>query len=92
MSKTRRSNDETAWWLTLGVGIVVLAVVAALLEWLRRTVNDVDEAVQTLWAAGKRLAQNTQTTHLLQGTKARAGDLLEELERHRAPAEGSETR
>ena len=86
----RLTPNEASWWLTLGVGAVVLVVVWALLEVLRRTVNQVDERVTAVWTMGKRLAQNTQTTHLLQATKARGGELLEELERHQRLAERSE--
>ena len=82
--------NEASWWLTLGMGAVVLVVVWALLELLRRTVDDVDRAVAAVWTMGKRLAQNTQTTHLLQGTKARGAELLEELESHQRLAERSE--
>ena len=78
------TTNETLWWITLGVGLVVALVVWALLEILRRTVNEVDRSVSILWTMGKRVAQNTQTSHLLQTTKARGGDLLEELEHHRA--------
>jgi type II secretory pathway component PulF len=74
---------ETAWWVSLAVGLVVALVVWALLEILRRTVNEVDEAVTRLWTMGKRVAQNTQTTHMLLTTKERGGELLEEVERHR---------
>ncbi len=74
-----------AWWITLGVGLVVVLVVWALLEQLRRTVKAVDQSVDAVWQSGKRLAQNTQTAHLLQATKARAGELLEELEQHGGP-------
>ena len=80
------SANETAWWITLAVGLVVALVVWALLEALRRTVLKVERAVDEVWIMGKRVAQNTATTHLLQTTKARGGDLLEELEQHRAPA------
>jgi type II secretory pathway component PulF len=79
------SANTTAWWITLAVGIVVALVVWALLEVLRRTVNEVDRAVTDVWTMGKRVAQNTATTHLLETTKERGGELLEELERHRAP-------
>jgi len=79
------STNQTAWWITLGVGLVVALVVWALLELLRRTVNQVEEAVSDVWTMGKRVAQNTQTSHLLQATKARGVELLEELEEHRAP-------
>jgi hypothetical protein len=80
------SAVETAWWVSLGVGLVVALVVWFLLEWLRRTVNEVDAAVTLVWTMGKRLAQNTQTTHLLVTTRARGAELAEELEEHRALA------
>jgi uncharacterized protein HemY len=80
------STNQTAWWITLAVGLVVLLVVWALLELLKRSVLEVDRSVDELWTMGKRLAQNTATTHLLGTTKARAGELLEEVEQHRPPA------
>ena len=79
------STNQTAWWITLGVGLVIALVVWALLEVLRRTVRGVEEAVSDVWTMGKRVAQNTQTTHLLQTTKSRGVELLEELKQHRAP-------
>lgn len=72
-----------AWWITLAVALVVVLVVWALLEQLRRTVKAVDQSVDAVWENGKRLAQNTQTAHLLQGTNAHGRELLEELEQHR---------
>jgi type II secretory pathway component PulF len=79
------STNQTAWWITLGVGLVVALVVWGLLELLRRTVNEVDRAVTEVWTMGKRVAQNTQTSYLLETTKARGVELLEELNEHRAP-------
>ena len=79
------STNQTAWWITLVVGLVVALVVWALLEVLRRTVNEVERSVNDVWTMGKRVAQNTATSHLLETTKARGGELLEELEQHRAP-------
>ena len=79
------STNQTAWWITVGIVLVVALVVWALLELLRRAVNDVDRSVSEVWTMGKRVAQNTQTSHLLQATKARGVELLEELEEHRAP-------
>jgi uncharacterized oligopeptide transporter (OPT) family protein len=77
------SSNQTAWWVTLGAGLVVALVVWALLELLRRTVNRIDAAVSEVWAAGQRVAQNTQTTHLLDTTVERGKDLVDELEHHR---------
>jgi uncharacterized protein HemY len=73
---------ETAWWVSLAVGLVVALVVWFLLEWLRRTVNEVNRAVDDVWVMGKRVAQNTATTHMLGGTKEMGVELLEEVKRH----------
>jgi hypothetical protein len=82
------STNQTLWWITLGVGLVVALVVWGLLEALRRTVLEVERAVDDVWTMGKRLAQNTATSHTLATTKARGGELLEELEEHRKSARG----
>lgn len=81
---------ELAWGLGLVVGLVIAVVVWILLEVLRRTVCDVNEGATAIWTAGKLVAQNTQTTHLLLTTKARGGDLLAELGEHARLAERSE--
>jgi uncharacterized protein HemY len=81
------SSVETAWWVSLAVGLVVALVVWFLLEWLRRTVNEVDRAVDDVWTMGKRVAQNTATTHMLLGTKELGVELLEEVKRHGELAE-----
>lgn len=78
-----------AWWATLGAGLVVALVVWFLLEQVRRTVRAIDTGVGAVWTSGKLVAQNTQAAHLLQTTKARGVDLLDELERHAALAERS---
>jgi hypothetical protein len=77
--------NETAWWVTLAIGLVVALVVWGLLEQLRRTVLEVERAVTRVWTMGKRVAQNTQTTYLLGTTKERGVELVEELEQHRSP-------
>jgi hypothetical protein len=88
MVELAMSTNQTLWWVTLGVGLVVALVVWGLLETLRRTVNEVDRAVADVWTMGKRLAQNTATSHLLGTTAERAGELLEELAEHRASKRG----
>ncbi len=80
---------ELAWWLGLAVGLVVAGVVWFLLEWLRRTVRDVNDGVTAIWTAGKLVAQNTQTTHLFLTTRTLGGDLLAELGEHARLAERS---
>ena len=78
------STNQTLWWITLAVGLVVAVVVWVLLERLRRSVVAVDRDVSGVWTMGKRVAQNTSTTYLLQTTKSRGVELAEELELHRA--------
>ena len=76
-----RAEDERAWRATLAGGLGAALAVWGLLEWLLRTVNDVDAAVTGVWEAGKRLAQNTQAAHLLQETKSRGLELAGEEEK-----------
>jgi type II secretory pathway component PulF len=76
------STNQTLWWITLAVGLVVAIVVWLLLERLRRAVVEVDRAVTEVWTMGKRVAQNTSTTYLLDTTKARGVELVEELHEH----------
>ncbi len=78
------STNQTAWWTSLGVGLVVALVVWGLLEALRRTVVEVERAVDDVWTMGKRVAQNTSTSYLLGTTLERGGELLGEVEEHRA--------
>lgn len=85
------TGEKIAWWISLGAGLVVALVVWFLLEWLRRTVNAVEEGVNRVWTMGKRVAQNTATTHMLLSTKELGGELLEEVERHGALAKGQTT-
>ena len=85
------STNETLWWITLGVGLVVALVVWALLEILLRTVREVERAVSDVWIMGKRVAQNTQVSHVLFTTAARGNDLVEELGNHRPPARSAES-
>lgn len=83
--KPRRSQpdlDYVAWRASLGGGLVVAVAVWGLLEGVRRGAKAVDEAVTDVWTAGKRLAQNTQTAHLLVGTRQAGTELLEELQHH----------
>lgn len=83
MIQIAMTSNQTAWWITLAVGLVVALVVWGLLEALRRTVNQIDEGVSELWDSGKRVAQNTQTSYLLGATVARGTELVEEVELHR---------
>jgi len=88
--RRRRDPDVVAWQASLGGGLVVAVAVWGLLEALRRAVNDVDEGVDAVWTAGKRLAQNTQTTHILTGTRDSGTELLAELQHHLGASGGTQ--
>ncbi|TQN42572.1 hypothetical protein FHU33_1976 [Blastococcus colisei] len=75
-----RDPNELRWLATLAGGGVAVLAVAGLLETLRRSVVNVDEAVDRVWTAGKLVAQNTQAGHLLRQTTARAATLRDHLE------------
>ena len=74
------TGAQIAWWVALGVGLVVALVVWALLEILRRTVHEVRRGVDDVLTIGGRLAQNTWTIQLLQTTKELGVSLLEEVQ------------
>lgn len=69
--KKRRDPNRRAWSVTLAGGFVVLLAVWGLLETLRRTVADVESAVDRVWTVGKQVAQQTQAGHLLADTRMR---------------------
>jgi hypothetical protein len=76
------TGAQIAWWVALGVAAVVAIVVWALLEILRRTVEQVRRGVDDVLSMGGRLAQNTWTVQLLQTTKQHGLALLEEVQTH----------
>ncbi len=71
--------------------IIATLVELVLLETLRRSVHEVRRGVDDVLSMGGRLAQNTWTVQLLETTKARGVDLLEELHRH-PPASSERSR
>jgi uncharacterized protein HemY len=84
------TTNQSLWWITLAVGLVVALVVWFLLERLRREVFEVERSVSEVWTMGKRVAQNTSTTYLLSTTKERGVELVEELGHHAAAASTGE--
>jgi len=83
------STNQTAWWITLAVAVLVLVVVGALLEGLRRTVRRVEEAASAAWAGGAGVEGNTVMTYLLKNTRERGAELVEELDQHREEMRGA---
>lgn len=85
---SRDDRNARAWAATLGAGLVVEVAVWGLLEWLRRTVDGVEDAVDGVWITGKQVAQNTQAAHVLADTSAAAARLAAALDAA-PPPEGS---
>lgn len=87
-------SDRAAWWLTLGLGLVVAVVAVVLLEIFYRRVRQIEAGSQAIWEAGKQVARNTATTWMLGQTSQRLDRLTDEALRHDAfltsvAAEGS---
>jgi hypothetical protein len=76
------SEHVTIWWVTLGMGAVVAAVVVALLSLLVGLVRDIDENVKETWDTATRVARNTATTWMLRNTTRLTGELRAETGRH----------
>lgn len=47
------------WWLSLGIGTVVVAVVAVLLGLIIATARSIDQRASGIWQVGKEIAGNT---------------------------------
>lgn len=52
-------TPEQMWWLALGLGAVVIAVVAVLLGLIIATARSIDARARDIWVAGKQIAGNT---------------------------------
>ena len=70
------------WWITLGLGAVVIIAVIVLLSLLIALVDDIDKNVREAWETATRLAANTATTWMLQQTTVRTAELDAEVQRH----------
>lgn len=67
----------TVWWVSLGIGLVVIVVVAVLLALILRTARRIDGAVSDIWNAGQRIANNTIHIPLLNHTNRMVDEVLE---------------
>ena len=76
------SENQSAWVYTLAAGFVVLLVVIALLEGLRRTVKTLNDDIWTTWVNGKAVVKNTATTYQLKNTRDAGEALAQELGHH----------
>ncbi len=69
------------WWVTLGLGAVVIIAVVVLLSLLVAFVDDIDKRVREIWDTATRLAANTATTWMFQQTTVRTAELDAEVQR-----------
>lgn len=70
------------WWITLGLGVVVIIAVIVLLSLLVALVKDIDRNLLEAWETATKVAANTATTWMLQQAGARADELAEEVAVH----------
>jgi hypothetical protein len=76
------SSNQKPWVATLVAGLVVLLVVIALLEGLRRAVVALNEHIWETWVTGKAVVRHTGTTYLLKNTRVSGEELVDELGHH----------
>jgi hypothetical protein len=72
----------TFWWVTLGLGAVVISAVILLLSLLVTFVDDIDKNVREAWDVATRVAQNTATTWMLNQAGSLTADLRNEVRKH----------
>jgi hypothetical protein len=72
----------TFWWVTLGLGAVVISAVILLLSLLVTFVDDIDKNVREAWDVATRVAQNTSTTWMLNQAGSLTADLRTEVKKH----------
>jgi len=76
------SENQQAWQFTLIAAVVVLLVVIALLEGLRRACKQLEKDLWHTWVNGKAVVKNTATTYLLKNTRDSSNELVQELSHH----------
>jgi hypothetical protein len=67
----------TVWWISLGIGVVVILVVAVLLTLIVRTAQQIEGAAAEIWTVGQRIANNTVHIPLLHRTNQIVDGILE---------------
>jgi hypothetical protein len=81
------AQELTMWRITLGMGVVVIAVVILLLSFLVRLVKDIDAGVADVLAAAGAVAGNTSHLDALMVTNEAVAELKQEALRHAALVE-----
>ncbi len=81
------AQELTMWRITLGIGLVVIAVVVVLLSFLVRIVKTIDAGVTDVLSAAGAVAANTAQLDALLVTSDAAAALKTEAMRHAALVE-----
>jgi Na+-transporting methylmalonyl-CoA/oxaloacetate decarboxylase gamma subunit len=77
------STHESLWWVTLGLGLIVIFAVAALLTILIVLVGVIEKRVDLIRSTLEQAATNTSDTALIAETATRLDAVLfEGLEHH----------
>lgn len=84
MALALAAETQLMWWITLGLGAVVAAVVVVLLHLLLRAVVQIEDNVNTLWSTATRVARNTATGWQLGSTATELDALRSEVSHHDA--------
>jgi hypothetical protein len=77
-------EQVTLWWITLGLGAVVLVVVVVLLSLLTSLVKDIEINVDDCLETAGLIAENTQNITALDTTLVATTALGEEVDKHAA--------
>ncbi len=77
-------SNDAAWWITLGVGLVVAIVAVVLLQIFLNKVRRVEQGALAIWNSATPVARNTATTWMLTQTTVRLDKLTEEALKHDA--------
>jgi hypothetical protein len=81
------AQELTMWRITLGIGVVVIAVVIVLLSFLVKVVNDIDRGVADVLDAAGGVASNTSHLNGLLTTNDAVVEIKKEALRHAALVE-----
>lgn len=65
------------WWLALGVGLVIVLVVAVLLQLIVSTARRIRGTLEAIWVAGPMIANNTAHIDLVRRIDLVAGRIPE---------------
>lgn len=77
-------SNNTLWWITLALGLVVAVVAVALLQTFLNKIRRVERGALDIWESAKPVARNTATTWMLTQTTVRLDRLTEEALKHDA--------